>query len=124
MKVTKQSATLGGIMIAFACIVFQLGFWALLLEPIQNAFVSKNLANGTHDKPSAIIFGAFAAVIGFLFGAFTNIGNELTKAKAFGIEYPDLHFHDIFVKRSFWLWSLAWTVAYMIVVLFWWRGQI
>jgi hypothetical protein len=124
MKVTKKSATLGGVMIFFACIVFQLGFWALLVEPIQNAFISKNLLNGTHNKPSAIVFGVFAAVIGFLFGAFTNIGNHLTKAKSFNIEYPDFHFHDIFVQKSFWLWSLAWSVAYVFVVLFWWRGQI
>lgn len=124
MKISEKSAKWGGIMIAFACIVLFLGFWALMLEPIQNAYITKNLVNGTRNRPSAIVFGLLSGCVGFLFGAFTNVGFQLTKAKSFGIAYPDLGFNNILESKKFWIWSVLWAAAYIFVTLFWWRGQI
>lgn len=123
IEITKSKSKWGTAIIVFACLVFFGLYWYLLLEPIQNSYVTKNLLNKTANHPSWVLFFLIGAIVGFLFGATTMIGFNIGKPSFFNIDYPDgLHLHDIIISKSFWIWSICWAGAYILFTMFWIGG--
>jgi hypothetical protein len=111
MKIGASASKWGYAIIGIAAIVF-LGYWYLLLEPIQGAFLESG------KNPSWVVFGLFGIVVGAMSGLLTFAGGALTKGKFFGIEY-EASILDLFDEINTWKWVAAWAFCFFIMTMIW-----
>lgn len=115
MKIGASASKWGYAILGLSAIVF-LGYWYLLLEPIQETLIEAG------KRPSLIVFGLFGIVVGGLFGLLTFVGTCLTKGKFFGITYES-SIVDVFDEMNTWKWSIAWALAFLLFTLLWRGGN-
>lgn len=115
MYVTEKTSKLGKWMITIACALFFLGYWALLLEPIQAAYIN------AHKTPSFIGFSLFALADGFIFGALTWVGYWLTTwSKG---EVQKFAVHEFLDSKNFRIWTGVWMALILLFTLLWRGGN-
>lgn len=123
MKVTRKASRWGNWIIAFGCLAFFALYWYLLLVPVQDSYVTRNLLNHTANHPSWVLFALIALLDGFLFGATTMIGFNVGKPRFFGIDYPNgLHLADIIESKSFWIWCAVSVALFELFTMLWIGG--
>jgi hypothetical protein len=125
MTIDSRATKWGYGFIIFGLLIFAC-YWWLLLQPIQNAFVERNLllmAAGEKPKfPSLFLFIFFGLLVGAVFGVLTTIGFALTKPGWFGIIYQ-AELGDVLEEKGAWIWTAAWAVLFAVFTVLW-RGDI
>jgi hypothetical protein len=125
MTIDKRASKWGYLIILVAMAIYAL-FWVLLLEPIQNVYVERNLlllGSGEDPRyPSIFWFGLFSLFVGGLFGFLTMVGFCLTKPGYFNITYQ-AEIGDVVKSKGALIWSAAWALLTFVFMLFW-RGDL
>lgn len=111
-----KKSTKGALLLALGILLF-IGYWVVLLEPVQVAYA------GTGSYPSLALCIAAAVIVGVVIATLTFVGNALLKDKAFGIEHTDPTFEELKEAKAFTMWAICWVVAFLILTLIW-RGEL
>lgn len=113
-RITEKTASLGKWLIAIGVIIF-LGYWALLLEPIQLAYINAK------KTPSLIVFGLFGLVVGFLAGAATWVGFWFATWQKREVQNTSVH--EFLQSKYFRAWTLVWMGLFLLFTLLWRGGN-
>lgn len=117
MIITPKSAKLGVPIIIVTLLIFGLGFWALMLEPIQVSFINNK------KQPPLIPFTLLSAVVGFLMGSLLYFGYSLSTLTDSDKQQAEIVKGDDLFRGKFWFVSIAISVAYIGLTL-WWRSDL
>lgn len=113
MKITKLTAVIGVLAIIVAIVLF-LGWWVVLLEPVQLKIVNKEMVlNKT-------ILYVCAVGVAFICNTLWMVGTKFLGARKFNQEY--IEFKGAFARKDYWV-MLAWvTFAIVLFTFFWTLG--
>lgn len=117
MIITQKSSKLGTPIIIFACLVFFIGYFILIKEPMQAMYIK------AHKRPPLVPWLLIGLVDGLLFGFLTRMGFEIGKINTFKSVNPIEIKSDSLLSKSLWVWTIMWGVAICIVTLVWRNGD-
>lgn len=114
----------GNSLMIISVVLFIIGYFALLLTVVQNHYITENLQNGTRNLPPLVPWVIIGLIDGFLLGAGTNIGFNLSKEKTFNTAMPKFTWSAVLQSKSFWGWCFLCAGLVLLFTMLWRNGNI
>lgn len=113
MKVTKSTGAIGAVLVVIGVVLF-LGWWAVLLEPVQLAILEGRM------KLNLTALYLSAAAVSFICGVCWMAASKLIGARKFA--YKELDLTNVFASGAFWMMQAVLSGLFTLFTMWWAKG--